>query len=96
MLIEFLSRITDDPHQNDCFHNYFRHGGSITFLVDQSVNVKESVGALNRSMAPSFGSVDTLYEIPRYMSRGVDGDDFEGDLSCHENLTLHPNLIRLS
>ena len=47
-------------------------------------------------MAPSFGSVDTLYEIPRYMSRGVHGDDFEGDLSCHENLTLHPNLMRLS
>ena len=27
---------------------------------------------------------------------GVHGDDFEGDLSCHENLTLHPNLMRLS
>lgn len=94
----FYPGITDDPHQNDCFHTYFRHGGSvITFLVDQSVNVKKVCRSFKSiKMAPSFGSVDTLYEIPRYMSRGVHGDDFEGDLSCHESLTLHPNLMRLS
>ena len=46
---------------------------------------------------PSFGSVDTLYEIPRYMSRGIlteEGYDYEDE--SKSNLLLSPSLIRLS
>ncbi|ROO32508.1 hypothetical protein SAHL_04935 [Salinisphaera orenii YIM 95161] len=46
------------------------HGGSVvTFRVEESVQLEDKFNRLNSTkMAPSFGSVDTLIEIPAYMS----------------------------
>lgn len=52
------------------FLKHFSHGGSlITFEVDNIEVVKKNIPKLRSSkMAPSFGSIDTLFEIPALMS----------------------------
>jgi cystathionine beta-lyase len=61
-------------HQNSnqaaLFERYFDHGGAvITFRVDPSVNLVPRINDLHSTkMAPSFGSVDSLIEIPAFMS----------------------------
>jgi len=56
--------------QNDLFERSHVHGGSvITFVIDDKVDVENNIGNLHSTkMAPSFGAVDSLIEIPLYMS----------------------------
>ena len=74
------------------------HGGSVlTFHLKPSVLPKNrTLNFKSIKMAPSFGSVDTLYEIPRYMSRGILNDDFNFEDTSFDNMINSPNLIRLS
>lgn len=46
------------------------HGGSVlTFGVHPSIDIRKNIGSLlSAKMAPGFGSVDTLIEIPAFMS----------------------------
>lgn len=79
--------------QAEIFNRYYRHGGSvISFIVDIDVNLAlESIGSLHSiKMAPSFGSVDSLIEIPSVMSHyGKSNDELKA-------IGLEPNLVRLS
>ena len=82
-------------HQN--YHNNnlkddFSHCGSVvTFHVAREVNVKEKIATLkSMKMAPSFGSVDTLIEIPKYMSkRSVPAEH----TASHDNSPNYLNLL---
>ena len=47
-------------------------------------------------MAPTFGSVDSLVEIPLYMSRGKDFDPKNDFGNLLDNLIMSKNLVRLS
>lgn len=60
----------DNSHENEVFSDLYYHGGSlVTFKVSDAVSLEASIGTLlSTKMAPSFGSVDTLIEIPAYMS----------------------------
>jgi cystathionine beta-lyase/cystathionine gamma-synthase len=88
----------DDLVPNNWYKKFFSHGGSVlTFSVKQGVEVRDITEEFNViKMAPSFGSVDSLYKIPRYMSRGADGNDFNYDSDSLNDLILSPSLIRLS
>jgi len=45
-------------------------GGVVSFMIDEKINLKKNIKSLSSiKMAPSFGSVDTLIEIPIYMSQ---------------------------
>lgn len=63
----------------DCpvFSRYFSHGGSvITFRVNPNVALGKNLRRLKiTKMAPSFGSVDTLFEIPASMSHWGKSDE---------------------
>lgn len=49
--------------------NHHHGGGVITFEVSQGLDLKGNIKKLRSiKMAPSFGSIDTLIEIPLYMS----------------------------
>jgi cystathionine beta-lyase/cystathionine gamma-synthase len=54
----------------------FNHGGAVmSFEVIKNVNLEKNISKLRSiKMAPSFGSVDTLVEIPAYMSKRNDSD----------------------
>lgn len=54
----------------ELFDKEHYHGGSvITFEVCKSINLLENIDTLlSTKMAPSFGSVDSLIELPAYMS----------------------------
>lgn len=56
--------------QQELFNRMHYHGGGvITFKVEESVDIKTNLSKLkSMKMAPSFGSVDSLIEIPKYMS----------------------------
>ena len=56
--------------QDELFRSSHYHGGSVvSFELDSSVNIKRNIGSLMVvKMAPSFGSVDSLIEIPALMS----------------------------
>jgi cystathionine gamma-synthase len=56
--------------QKDLFSEKYRHGGGvITFEVSSGIDCEHNISKLNSSkMAPSFGSVDTLIELPASMS----------------------------
>lgn len=56
--------------QAEVFSSTLSHGGGvITFQVDRKINLEENLEKLlSTKMAPSFGSVDSLIEIPFYMS----------------------------
>ncbi len=75
------------------FHRYYRHGGSmISFVVEMDRNVVLSRLAQMHSikMAPSFGAVDTLVEVPAVMSHYG-----KSDRELQE-IGLEPDLVRLS
>lgn len=56
--------------QSNLLEEMHFHGGSvITFRVAQSVRLEENIEKLlSTKMAPSFGSIDSLIEVPAYMS----------------------------
>ena len=56
--------------ESSLFKEYFKHGGTvITFEVDDINIINNNLMLLQSSkMAPSFGSVDTLFEVPALMS----------------------------
>lgn len=74
------------------------HSGSvISFECNSEINLCKNIENLNSiKMAPTFGSVDSLIEIPLYMSRGKKFDskiDYGDELN---NLLMSNRLIRLS
>lgn len=56
--------------QRELFERTHHHGGAlVTFEVREDVPLEKNIGSVcSMKMAPSFGSVDTLIEIPAYMS----------------------------
>lgn len=73
----------------------FDHGGAVvSFEVTKNVNLEENIKELRSiKMAPSFGSVDTLMEIPAYMSKRNDSGKADDILS---SLVKSNKFIRLS
>ena len=86
---------------NNADQKYFRekynhYGSLITFLVDQDINLEQNISKLQSTkMAPSFGSVDTLIEIPKYMSKRQIEQKKE-DADFFECRVIDPRLVRLS
>ena len=65
----------------------------MSFEVIKNINLEKNISKLRSiKMAPSFGSVDTLVEIPAYMSKRNDNDN-PNDLS---SLIKSNRFIRLS
>lgn len=56
--------------QSELFESEHYHGGGVvTFRVSKNVSLNQNLETLcSTKMAPSFGSVDSLVEIPMYMS----------------------------
>ena len=56
--------------QNSLFQNEHYHGGGLlSFRVKDSIDLVKNIETLcSIKMAPSFGSVDTLIELPFFMS----------------------------
>jgi cystathionine beta-lyase/cystathionine gamma-synthase len=68
----------DNSDQKELFDREYYHGGGVvTFRVNERINIKNNIATLcSIKMAPSFGSVDSLIEIPAYMSHwGKSVDD---------------------
>lgn len=65
-----------------------RHGGGVvTFEVAPSVDLKSNLAHLRSTkMAPSFGSVDSLIEIPAYMSHWGKTAEQLGALGLNEHV----------
>lgn len=83
-------------HENANQHSLFKcvqhDGGSVvTFRLAQSVDATKTINSLlSTKMAPSFGSIDTLIEIPALMSHwGKSPEELEA-------IGLDNNIIRLS
>ncbi len=75
-------------------HQYCFHGGVISFEVVSDVNLEKNIGNLcSTKMAPSFGSVDSLVEIPFHMSKRVMGNASE---SHHHSLMSSNKFVRFS
>ncbi len=74
------------------------HSGSvISFECNKKINLCKNIENLNSiKMAPTFGSVDSLIEIPLYMSRGKDFDPKVDYGDALNNLLMSNRLIRLS
>ena len=74
------------------------HGGSvITFEVKESVDLCSNIENLRSiKMAPTFGSVDSIIEIPLFMSRGENYDPLIDYGSKLDNLIMSNRLVRLS
>lgn len=67
-------------------------GGVVSVLVDDSIDVKKNLEVLRFiKMAPSFGSVDSLIEIPVFMSKRSDQKSSEGNLDLYDE-----NFLRIS
>jgi len=100
---EFVKRIFypglfDNKDQNHLVTSYLNHSGSlVSFELDSNINLKSNIEQLcSIKMAPSFGSVDSLIEIPLYMSRGgksVKADPLKDPM---QNLLLSESFCRLS
>lgn len=74
--------------------NYGFHGGVVSFEVIKEVNLEKNLGNLRSTkMAPSFGSVDSLIEIPFYMSKREKG---EIDEKHYHSLIFSNKFIRFS
>ena len=70
---------------------HYHGGGVVTFRTGDRVNLKSNMKRLcSTKMAPSFGSVDTLVEIPMYMSHWGE------PLNEVAKLGLDPQTVRLS
>lgn len=79
--------------QEAIMKRHHRHGGSVvSFLVDnQPEAILEKVSELRATkMAPSFGSVDTLFEVPSIMSH------YGKDDAYFKAIGLERNLVRYS
>jgi cystathionine gamma-synthase len=75
------------------FRKYYQHGGSmISFVVDMDVRkCLEKLSQMHSvKMAPSFGAVDTLIEVPAVMSH------YEKTPDQLRAIGLEPNLVRMS
>lgn len=74
--------------------NYVFHGGVVSFEVVLEVNLEKNLGNLRSTkMAPSFGSIDSLIEIPFYMSKREKG---EIDEKHYHSLIFSNKFIRFS
>ena len=72
-------------------NDYYHGGGVITIEVSENVNIRRNIENLRSiKMAPSFGSVDSLIEIPLYMSYWGNSDN---DLQL---LGISDRLVRIS
>jgi cystathionine gamma-synthase len=82
----------ENADQNQLFAKTHSHGGGVvTFEVQNNIDCEHNIGLLHSSkMAPSFGSVDTLIELPASMSHYGKSDK---ELS---ELGLTKNTVRLS
>jgi cystathionine beta-lyase/cystathionine gamma-synthase len=62
------------------------HGGAVvTFEMNHNINLKKNISNLfSTKMAPSFGSVDSLIEIPIYMSHWGQSKEFVKSLKLNE------------
>jgi len=75
------------------FEKYYAHGGSmLSFVPDMDARkALERLGQMHSvKMAPSFGAIDTLIEVPAVMSH------YEKTPQQLEAMGLEPNLIRMS
>ena len=82
----------ENSDQKNLFESDYCHGGGlITIEFYEDVDLKKNIEKLQSiKMAPSFGSIDTLVEIPMYMSYWP----ILENKSCPENIT--ESLVRLS
>lgn len=79
--------------EGEVFSRYYQHGGSmISFVVNlDAVKALQKLGQMHSvKMAPSFGAVDTLIEVPAVMSH------YEKTPEQLAAMGLEPNLIRMS
>jgi cystathionine gamma-synthase len=82
-----------DGEEREVFSKYYQHGGSmISFVIDiDARKALEKLGQMHSvKMAPSFGAVDTLIEVPAVMSH------YDKTPEQLEAMGLEPNLIRMS
>jgi len=83
----------NNEKQNELFSKYYTFSGSVLSFVSK-VDVSELSDKLKGfksiKIAPSFGSIDTLIEIPSIMSHYGKNDQYFQDIK------LERNLIRLS
>jgi cystathionine gamma-synthase len=69
----FYPFMFENTDQGNLRSNYAWLGGLISFEVLDSINLEKNIEKLcSIKMAPSFGSVDSLVEIPKYMSNRID------------------------
>jgi len=83
----------ENSDQKKLFSQQFFHGGSVlSFICDFKVKqVKNNFSKLKSiKMAPSFGSVDSLIEIPSLMSH------YDKTKKQLDEIGLENNLIRFS
>ena len=87
----------NNSHQSEVSDKYLDHGGAVvSFTVNLQDSLLRRIESLRSTkMAPTFGSIDSIIEIPLYMSRGgiVPQRD---DLSDLELILYNPNFVRLS
>lgn len=82
-----------NSHQSEIFYKYHSHGGAvISFITKMPVNklIEQFSNFKCIKNAPSFGSIDTLIEIPSVMSHYGKSDEFLQEIG------LEKGLIRLS
>ena len=87
----------NSEEKNICSQTLLHGGSVITFEVVGNLNLLKNMENLRSiKMAPTFGSVDSLVEIPLYMSRGKDFDPNNDYGNLLDNLIMSKNLVRLS
>ncbi len=82
----------ENKNQKELFEKTHYHGGGlVTFRVDKTIDLVANLEKLcSTKMAPSFGSVDSLIEIPAFMSHwGKSTDELE-------KLGLDDRIVRFS
>lgn len=81
-----------NDHQSELFDKEHYHGGGVvTFKVCKKIDLRKNIQKLcSTKMAPSFGSVDSLIEIPMYMSH------WGKSLNEVKKLGLDERTVRLS
>ncbi len=89
----FLPGKQNNERQNSLFLKYYFHPGSVISFVS-SFDVKFLVARMKGlkaiKIAPSFGSIDSLIEVPSIMSH------FGKDDNYFKSINLERNLVRLS
>ena len=83
----YPGRYSNDD-QREVAQETIKHGGGVlTFEVDSSIDLKTNLSKLRSTkMAPSFGSVDSLIEIPAYMSHWGKTKDQLRELGLNEHI----------